>query len=38
MTKAEANKTESERYWEIKKTWTASDAGSNWDKDLYAAG
>ena len=38
MTKAEANKTESERYWEIKKTWTASDSGAKWDPDLYAAG
>ena len=36
MTKAEANKTESERYWEIKKKWTASDAGAKWDEDLYS--
>lgn len=34
-TGVEANKTESERYWEIKKKWTASDAGSKWDTDLY---
>ena len=34
-TGVEANKTESERYWEIKKTWTASDVGSKWDTDLY---
>ncbi len=38
MTRAEVSKTESERYWEIKKTWTSSDAGSKWDADLYAAG
>ena len=35
-TGVEANKTESERYWEIKKTWTASDVGSKWDTDLYS--
>ncbi|HIV04906.1 MAG TPA: hypothetical protein IAC75_07165 [Candidatus Spyradosoma merdigallinarum] len=35
LTSVEANKTESERYWEIKKTWTSSDAGSKWDADLY---
>ena len=34
-TGVEANKTESERYWEIKKTWTASDVGAKWDEDLY---
>ena len=34
-TGVEANKTESERYWEIKKKWTASDAGSKWDTDIY---
>ena len=32
----ESNKTESERYWEIKKTWTASDVGAKWDTDLYS--
>lgn len=35
LTSVEANKTESERYWEIKKRWTSSDAGSKWDADLY---
>ena len=35
-TGVEANKTESERYWEITKTWTASDAGAKWDTDLYS--
>ena len=34
-TGVEANKTESERYWEIKKKWTASDVGSKWDTDIY---
>lgn len=36
MTGATAKKSESGRFWEIDKTWTASDAGAKWDEDLYS--
>lgn len=35
LTAAEANKSESGRFWKIDKTWTASDSGAKWDEDLY---
>lgn len=36
LTGATAKKSESGRFWEIDKTWTASDAGAKWDEDLYS--
>lgn len=36
LTNATADKSESGRFWSIKKTWTASDAGAKWDEDLYS--
>ena len=36
LTGTTAKKSESGRFWEITKTWTASDAGAKWDTDLYS--
>lgn len=36
LTGATAKKSESGRFWEVSKTWTASDAGAKWDEDLYS--
>ncbi len=36
LTSVSAQKSKSEKYWKVDKTWTASDAGAKWDPDLYA--
>ena len=36
LTGVSAQKSKSEKYWKVDKTWTASDSGAKWDPDLYA--